>query len=114
MNYQKLVIVGNATRDAEHKTSKSGEVTYTTFRLAVSDRKERSVFFPITVFGKQAEVVAQYVTKGRQVLKQRIGSVLHLREATALWTQSRNDQQATIDWQFDVTKARIKLAHLDP
>jgi single-stranded DNA-binding protein len=26
------------------------------------------VFFPITVFGKQAEVVAQYVTKGRQVL----------------------------------------------
>jgi single stranded DNA-binding protein len=68
MNYQKLVIVGNATRDAEHKTSKSGEVAYTTFRLAVSDRKERSVFFPITVFGKQAEVVAQYVTKGRQVL----------------------------------------------
>lgn len=68
MNYQKLVIVGNATRDAERRTSQDGEVSFTTFRLAVSDRKERSVFFPVTVFGRQAEVVAQYVTKGRQVL----------------------------------------------
>jgi single stranded DNA-binding protein len=68
MNYQKLIVVGNATRDAEHKTSRSGDVGYTIFRLAVSDSKERPVFFPITVFGKQAEVVAQYVTKGRQVL----------------------------------------------
>lgn len=50
----------------------------------------------------------------RQVLKQRIGSVSRLIEATALWTQRRNDQQATIDWQFDVTKARTKLAHLYP
>lgn len=50
----------------------------------------------------------------RQVLKQRIGSVSRLMEATALWTQRRNDQQATIDWQFDVTKARTKLAHLYP
>lgn len=50
----------------------------------------------------------------RQVLKQRIASVSHLREATALWSQRRNDQQATIVWQFDVTKARTKLAHLYP
>jgi hypothetical protein len=50
----------------------------------------------------------------RQVLKQRIGSVSHLREATAPWTQHRNDQQATINWQFDVTTARTKLAHLYP
>ena len=68
MNYQKLIAVGNATRDAQHKTSRNGDVGYATFRLAVSDRKNRPVFFPITVFGKQAEVVAQYVTKGMQVL----------------------------------------------
>lgn len=48
----------------------------------------------------------------RQVLKQRIGSVSRLMEAT--WSQRRNDQQATIVWQFDVTKARTKLAHLYP
>ena len=68
MNYQKLVIVGNVTRDPQHKTSQKGDVEYTTFRVAVSDSKDRPVFFPITVFGKQAQVVAQYVTKGRQVL----------------------------------------------
>ena len=68
MNYQKLIVVGNATKDAERKKSKKGDVEYTTFRVAVNDGKDRTTFFPITVFGKQAEPVAQYVTKGRQVL----------------------------------------------
>lgn len=68
MNYQKLVLVGNVTKDAERKVSQSGSVNYTSFRLAVSDGKRETVFFPITVFGKQADVVAQYVTKGREVL----------------------------------------------
>ena len=34
----------------------------------MSDGKKESVFFPVTVFGKQAEIVAQYVTRGMQVL----------------------------------------------
>lgn len=50
----------------------------------------------------------------RQVLKQRIGSVTHLKQVTQVWTQRRNAQRATIDWQFDVTKARTKLAYLYP
>lgn len=50
----------------------------------------------------------------RQVLTQRIASVSDLWGATALWTLRRNDQRATINWQFDVTKARTKLAHLYP
>jgi primosomal replication protein N len=43
-------------------------VTYTTFRVGVSDSQDCSVFLPITVFGKQSEAVAKYVTKGHQVL----------------------------------------------
>jgi hypothetical protein len=50
----------------------------------------------------------------RQMLKQRIGSLTHLEQVTQTWTQRRNAQQATIDWQFDVTNARTKLAHLYP
>lgn len=50
----------------------------------------------------------------RQVLKQRIGSVDFLTHVSQVWTQRRNTQQAKIDWQFDVTKARTKLAHLYP
>jgi len=68
MNYQKLILVGNATVDAQHKTSKAGDVTYTSFSLAVNAGKDKATFFPVTVFGKQAEAVAKYVTKGQQVL----------------------------------------------
>jgi single-strand DNA-binding protein len=68
MNYQKLIIAGNATRDVELKKSQSGEVTYATLRVAVNDGKEEPVYFPITIFGKQAEIVAEYVTKGRAIL----------------------------------------------
>lgn len=50
----------------------------------------------------------------RQVLKQRIGSIEHLAWVTQVWTQRPNTQQARIDWQFDVTKARTNLAHLYP
>ena len=68
MDYQKLVLVGNVTRDAERKTSKKGDTTYTSFSVGVSDSKDRSTFFPITVFGKHGEAIAEYITKGRQVL----------------------------------------------
>ena len=68
MNYQKTILVGNATKDAEKQTSKDGKVKYTTFRLGVSDGKENTTFFPVTVFGKLGESVAEYITKGRQVL----------------------------------------------
>ncbi len=68
MNFQKIVLVGNLTADAQQKTSKDGKVSFTTFRVAVSDAKDRPAFFPVTVFGKQGEAIAAYLTKGRQVL----------------------------------------------
>jgi single-strand DNA-binding protein len=68
MNYQKLILVGNATDDAQRQTSKKGDVTYTTFSVGVSDGKDRTTFFSVIVFGEYGETVAKYVTKGRQVL----------------------------------------------
>ena len=68
MNYQKLIIVGNATNDAERRTSKDGTVGYTTFSVGVGRGKDASTFFPVTVFGKHGQAVAEYITKGRQVL----------------------------------------------
>jgi single-strand DNA-binding protein len=68
MNYQRLILVGNATADPQRLTSKKGDVTYTTLGAGVSDGKDRNTFFSIIVFGKYGETVAQYVTKGRQVL----------------------------------------------
>lgn len=68
MDYQRLILVGNATDDAQRLTSKKGDVTYTILSVGVSDSKDRTTFFPIIVFGKYGETVAKYVTKSRQVL----------------------------------------------
>ena len=68
MNYQKIIVVGNATKDAQQRTSKDGESTFTTFDVGVSDAKDKTTFFPVVVFGKHGEAVAKYVTKGRHVL----------------------------------------------
>ncbi len=68
MNYQKIILAGNATADAKRQTSQTGEVTFTTFSLGVSDGKEKSIYFPVAVFGKQGESVAEYVRKGKQLL----------------------------------------------
>jgi len=68
MNYQRLILAGNAASDAERRTSGQGDVTYTTFSVGVGDQKDRTTFFPVVVFGQHGEAVAKYVTKGRQVL----------------------------------------------
>lgn len=50
----------------------------------------------------------------RQCLKQRIPSLGQLADIVQAWTMRRNQQQAKIDWCFDLTTARTKLARLYP
>jgi len=50
----------------------------------------------------------------RQCLKQRIAFLEDLSNIVQAWTQRRNAQQATINWCFDLSKARTKLARLYP
>lgn len=50
----------------------------------------------------------------RQCLKQRVGSLVQLADVSRTWTDARNAQQAKINWCFDVTQARTKLARLYP
>lgn len=68
MDYQKIILVGNATSDAEQRKSRKGDVTYTTFSIAVSGNKDQVTYFPVALFGKLAEVAERHVAKGRQVL----------------------------------------------
>ena len=68
MNYQKIILVGNAAMHAERRKAKKGALAYTSFSVAVADRDDKPTFFRVVVFGKQAEPVAKYVTKGRQVV----------------------------------------------
>ena len=68
MDYQRIILVGNATVDAETKQSKKGDVTYTTFSVAVGGVQPKPTYFPVTLFGARGKKLAQYIKKGAQVL----------------------------------------------
>jgi single-strand DNA-binding protein len=68
MNYNKVILAGNATGDAERRTSKKGDVAYTTFQMGVSDAKDQTTYFKIAVFGDHSEALAELITKGRLLL----------------------------------------------
>ena len=50
----------------------------------------------------------------RQCLKQRIDSFQRLQDVTLWWTAQRNEQEAKINWCFDVASARTRLTRLYP
>lgn len=68
--YQKLIIVGNLGSDAELRYLPDG-TPVCTFSLAssrvVAKGKDETVWFRVTRFGKQAEVLSQYLLKGAAV-----------------------------------------------
>lgn len=71
-----VVLVGRLTRESELRFTNSGTAVGR-FSLAVNrmkrsgeQREEEVSFFDITVWGKQAEVLNPYLTKGRQVCVQ--------------------------------------------
>jgi hypothetical protein len=59
-----------------------------------------------------AEIELSVLT--RQCLAQRIPDVQALREKITAWTDKRNNQKATVIWQFKTQDARIKLKRLYP
>lgn len=69
----KLILVGNLTRDPEVKYSQGG-MAICKLGLAVNERVKKGdewaddvEFFRVTLFGKTAENAGQYLQKGRQV-----------------------------------------------
>jgi single-strand DNA-binding protein len=73
-NYNKVVLVGNLTRDPELRYT-AGGTAVCSFGLAVNRRyrqgeesKEEVLYVDVVVFGKQAENVGEYLRKGRPVL----------------------------------------------
>ena len=68
INYQKLVLVGNASTDAKLRKSKKGDITFASFGMGVSNNKDHTSFFPVVAFGQMGETLSSQITKGRQVL----------------------------------------------
>ena len=70
----RVVIVGNLTRDPELRAA--GSTSVCTLRIAVNDRVkdqntgewgDRANYFDVDVFGSQGERCSQWLSKGRQV-----------------------------------------------
>ena len=74
--YNKVILVGNLTRDVELKYTPSGTAiakfglaTNRTYKDTMTgENKQEVMFIDITVFGRSAEVANQYLAKGRKVL----------------------------------------------
>lgn len=73
MNVNRVILVGRLTRDPEMRTTQSGQ-TVATIGLATSHRwsdkggqkQEKTEFHSIVIWGRMAEVAAQYFTKGQE------------------------------------------------
>ena len=72
--YNKAILIGNLTKDPEIRYTPQG-TPVVTFRLAVNSKfksgdemKQEALFIDIVVFGKHAEPVGQYLTKGSSAL----------------------------------------------
>jgi single-strand DNA-binding protein len=74
-NFNKVILVGNLTRDPELRYTPKG-VAIAKLGLAVNRRwtsetgevREETTFVDIDAFGKQAETIANYCKKGRPLL----------------------------------------------
>ena len=73
--YNKVILVGNLTRDIEMKYSqggmaiaKSAIATSRKFKSNTGEQKEEVCFIDITFFGRSAEVANQYLRKGYKIL----------------------------------------------
>lgn len=74
MSFNKIIIVGNLGRDPETRHTPQGNAVCK-FSVATSDRRkgadgqmeETTTWFRVSVWGRQAELAQEYLTKGRQV-----------------------------------------------
>jgi len=70
-NFNKVILLGNLTRDVEVRFSQSG-LAIGKFGMAVNrqsttkdgEKRESTCFVDLTAFGRQAEVLQQYIGKG--------------------------------------------------
>lgn len=72
-NFNKVILLGNLTRDIELRHTQSGQAL-AKFGMAINrkwsqngEQKESTCFVDLTAWGRQAEVLAQYVKKGSQL-----------------------------------------------
>jgi single-strand DNA-binding protein len=74
-NFNKVILAGNLTRDPELRytpkgtaVAKLGLALNRSWKTETGETREEVTFVDVDAFGRQAEVLAQYLRKGRPIL----------------------------------------------
>jgi len=66
----KVILLGNLTRDPDLRDSKSGS-KFCNFGIAINEKwgeKEKVIFLDVVAFGRKAELMEEYFKKGSRIL----------------------------------------------
>jgi single-strand DNA-binding protein len=111
MSFHTLIFVGNLGRDPEMRYTPSGQPV-TSFSVASnrsymnanSEKVDETIWFRVTVWGKQAESCSQFLQKGSKVLVE--GRLTPDKNGgPKIWTK----QDGTSGASFDVTANTVRF-----
>ncbi len=102
--YNKVIIVGNLTRDIELRylpsgaaIAKSGIASSHKYKTATGESKDEVMFLDFNIFGKTAEIANKYLRKGSKVL-------LEGRLVLEQWTAQDGTNRSKHSLRVDVMK----------
>lgn len=99
--YNRVILLGNLTRDVELRYSPSGLAigkvgiaTNRRFKSANGEQRDETMFIDLTFFGRTAEIANQYLKKGSKVL---VEGRLVLEQWTASDGTKRSRHSVTVE-----------------
>jgi len=108
--FNKVILVGNLTRDVELKytnngllVAKTGIATNRKYKNATGEQKDEIMFIDLTFFGRTAEFYKQYLRKGNKIL---VEGRLILEQWVAKDGTNRSKHSITVE-NFKIISARI-------
>ncbi|HNP75364.1 MAG TPA: single-stranded DNA-binding protein [bacterium] len=105
MNLNKAIIIGNLTQDPEVRNTAAGQ-SVASFTVATNriwndqqgQRQQQAEFHNIVAWGKLAEIVGQYLAKGRLCMVE-----------GRLQTRNWDDQNGVRHWKTEIVAENIQL-----
>jgi single-strand DNA-binding protein len=105
MNLNKVFVLGNLTRDPELRQTSGGQAvcsfaiaTNRFYKDSAGQRQQQAEFHNIVAWGRQAEIINQYLKKGSILLVE-----------GRLQTRSWQDPQGTKHWRTEIIADQIQL-----
>jgi single-strand DNA-binding protein len=112
-NYNRVILMGNLTRDPELRYTPSGQAV-ADIRVAINrrsrtpngERRDSTTFVDVTAWGRQAEVINEYLSKGMPIF---LEGRLNLDEWTSQDGQRRSKLRVVLEnFQFVTPRSQSR------